>query len=312
MSDTGPEQPSGIALNEATGNDTEVRLTNAFVADNMGFTGGGLGVADLAEIYMSTHYINERTLIRYWSPGACSQIVDNEATLGGGVEILTGSYALIDETVFQQNQANIGTAIFARSESGSTDISVLDLSGYLVTNNEAGGVGDCSDLTAITLTGAQAFITYTTMADNEIESSVIGSGANGLLDINLSIMHQTDGVPTYLAFNPSNLSSANCVMVSTINDFNEISIGLSVDDPLFVNRSLKDFHLSDISPAIDTCFPLGLGSPILFDLDEEVRGWDDPDVSNFPKGPQTFDISYDENIRFIEDLIFLNGFEEGS
>ncbi len=298
----------------ATGSQAFVNLTNALVAENTAFNGGGMSANNSAVINMSTHYsIGILPVLdqRCWSPGSCSQIVANEArALGGGAQFVTGSFGFIDRTVIKQNRANNAAALFVMSENGSSDISVVDLLGSLVVNNGEDGLGGFEDFNAITLTGGQAFIKYTTFADNDVQGAVIGSGANGLLSIDSSIIHQLDDVPTYVAFNPNNQSSIRCLMVSTEDDFSGFAgPNLLVNDPAFVDRVAGDYHLTNNSPAIDVCLTANVGTP-LRDLDDEIRGWDDPAIQNPTNF--TFDLGYDENVRFSADLIFKNGFEEES
>ena len=297
----------------ATGENTTVSLTNAVIADNSAFNGGGFSATDKADILMSSFYTSELTFPpppgdKCWSPGSCSQIIGNEAEgLGGGIEVINGAYAFIDRTVVQQNRANNAAAIYVLSGSTPSDISVFDMTGSLVTNNGAGGTGGFSDFNAITLTGGQAFITYTTLADNDVQGSVIGTGANGLLNIRSSIIHQMDGLPTYQAFNPNQNSGASCLILSSLDDFDPKPFSnIVADNPEFVNRSGGDFHLSDGSPAIDSCLVASAGKTS--DLDGDTRGWDDPAIPN--DRYYTLDIGYDENFRLIADLIFKDGFEQ--
>jgi len=290
----------------AKGLDTQVDLTNALIEDNTARNGGGLAVTDRAEISMTSHYTDERSLVLCWNPGSCSQIIGNEATSsGGGVDISDGGYMELYLTVIEGNRGTNATALRVSSQPGN-DQSYLVLVGSLVTDNgitSNGGVG----ATAILIAGnGRAFIGNNTLADNGVSTQVILAGADAELFIFSTIIHELNGVPVYKGVNSPKLS-ASYLMLSSIDDFVVLnSPSIVVNDPEFVNRAAGDFHLTDGSPAVDASNIVTYN--LLIDLDGDLRRWDDPAVHNFPFDSAYIDIGYDENYRYT-DVIFKDGFE---
>jgi len=93
----------------------------------------------------------------------------------------------------------------------------------------------------------------------------------------------------------------NCLVAHEATSFTGTNV--LVDDPLFVNRSLGDFHLAIGSPAIDLCSGISMLNPS--DMNMEPRPWDDPNQLN---GMGIFDAGADES--YLSDVIFENDFED--
>ncbi|VAW35074.1 hypothetical protein MNBD_GAMMA01-1856, partial [hydrothermal vent metagenome] len=81
--------------------------------------------------------------------------------------------------------------------------------------------------------------------------------------------------------------SAFCVMAHETSSLTGSSN--TVDDPEFVDRLNRDYHLSNTSPAIDYCNILT--TPTNKDIDFQSQGWDNPNLSDFMG---TYDIGADE------------------
>jgi len=100
-------------------------------------------------------------------------------------------------------------------------------------------------------------------------------------------------------------------MVNTNSDvilnsltINGITRSLYIDDPNFIDRNNRDYHLTrGNSSAIDRCGDSNITTP-LRDIDFSVRGIDDVNITNVGV---TYDIGADEVVG--NDIIFKNGFE---
>ncbi len=76
-------------------------------------------------------------------------------------------------------------------------------------------------------------------------------------------------------------------------------MNIVIDDPMFLDPAGNDYHLSELSPAIDFCDNLASGGT---DIDYQFRGVDSLTHTDLFG---TFDLGADEH----DVIIFVDGFE---
>ncbi len=281
----------------ATGTDTAVNLFNVFIDNNSANLGGGVLIADNAELLMNSIYPSEGC----WSPGSCSQISDNTATAtGGAIRVQTGGTADINRVHIQGNRANFGSAFYVINADSSVEGESL-----LITGNGNNGAGAFDDNNVIrTITDGSVRLGFSTIADNNIpDANEIVDNSSGTVRLLSTIVHEPNPVAIYTASSPT-LDTFDCMVVH--EDDSLIASGSTFniieDDPEFIDRGAGDYHIDPVtSPALDSCDTV-VYTPEFNDSDNDERGYDWPGVTN-NLGP--YDVGYDEQ----SDLIFANGFE---
>jgi len=305
-------QPISLLNNQATlsggavyasGAGTTLSINNALIQNNTAdAAGGGIALANEATLTMGSVY----AFGTCWNPGECSLVEGNETdpanglNRAGGLYVSSGSTADVSRTAFRGNRADFGTAIYVHSEDGGVRSS-LDLEGALVAGNGNDGADGFSDANAIRVTRADAKIDFSTIADNNATLASIDARVTGAIEMYSSIVHEP-GLNVYSG--SSTDLTADCLIVNENASIPSASEDV-VDDPEFVDRVGGDFHLdAAISPALDFCDTF-FSAPDFNDMDDDVRGFDDPTATN-NLGP--YDVGYDES--YDNDIIFEHGFDD--
>ncbi len=293
---TGIEGGGGIY---ATGTDTLVFITGGLMFRNStGGNGGAIAITALANL------IVKRLKSACWIKDKCNLFTGNLSGTNNGIGgAIYNDSATVDvsATYFEHNRADFGTAIFTLGNSSSTRIE-----GSVFTTNGDNSTGDYLDRFVIrSFDGASTEIVHSTLADNEADISVFGISAGAVsFKLHSSIVHDASS-QLVLSSNPGGTVSIDCVMA---HETTSISTGtrLLIADPQFIDRGdfFSDYHINSVtSPALDYC-DNSIANIENRDVDYEIFGWDDPNVSNI-FGP--YDIGADET--YENDIVFRNGFE---
>ena len=288
----------------ATGTNTTVNVTNAYITANSAQSGGGITVENEATLTMQSLY----SFGNCWNPGSCNQLKENETATeggtvrrGGGLYATTGADINISNTLIKDNRADFGTAIYVISAVADPVVTNLDMEGSLVVNNGDNGADGWDDIDAIRIIRADAKLDFNTIADNDLggaTSTIIEN--TGDLSLYSSIIHNTDATSVY---DGSGTLDQDCLMVHETASL-PASAQTFLDDPEFIDRVNGNYHLDPTtSPAIDFCDTF-FTSPDFNDSDNEPRGFDDP-LATDNLGP--YDVGFDET--YANDIIFDNGFE---
>jgi len=274
-----------------TDTDSFLIITGGLITNNISSNGGGVFNQNDATLFVT------RLQKECWDSVRCNFFQNNIAKNngnGGGIYNLSFSRILITNSYFEDNQAGLGTAIYAK-DSGAVDDNRIDVS---VFNHNSKASNGLNDRHVISLAAAGMQISHSTFADNNVEEAVIGLDVNSSLRLVTSIVHESAGL---VATEPANGSIvAGCMMV---HDTTNIPLSL-VADPEFVDRNNRDYHLNpNLSPAIDMCSDFAVG--LFRDIDFNERHWDYPGIDNTFGNPMSYsDAGADE----VYDIIFENGF----
>ncbi len=270
----------------ATGMNTDVTIVAGLIAANkvVSNSGGAIALFDSANLTVSRNGSN------CWDAVRCNYFSTNTASQNGGAIYNNNATANISHAYFEGSRASIGVAIHSSNNAiTNVDTSVFD-------HNGLGGDAEFFDGALIFATsGADMEMKYVTIADNDVTVGVfrIENDIGTTLLLNSSIVDDVNsGSVIANSGAGSGFIFANCVMAHETNSLNDSNN--TVDDPEFVNRINRDYHLSNTSPAIDYCSILTTSTNK--DMDFQGRGWDNLNLSN-NLGP--FDIGADEN--FVKD-----------
>lgn len=253
-------------------------------------SGGGIYITNQATL--NVQQVNRPC----WAGLLCNRIDFNRANTGGGVQADASTFVNINHTFFTGNRANNGTAM--RFGTGSSGNPLAHINSSVISQNGTGGDTNFSDNGVIN-SGKDLRITHSTIADNNVNQTVIGQEVSAQIEVINSIIHNS-GVDIYQAETQGQLT-ADCLLVH--EDMSFTGNNITVGNPDFINRIGGNYRLANTSPAIDMC----AATPVtvsLFDIDGQTRGYNDPAVMNVD-GP--FDAGADEV--FYNDLIFADGFE---
>jgi len=277
----------------ATGTDTLVSASNAYIGNNAAVLGGGIRLGEEAVMFMA------RTTQTCWNPKHCNLISFNAAGAAGAIYAENQSGYLITGAVFEDNRAQIATMTFVNSES----IGVLGSS--VISHNGRGGINGFADLALMGVDdGGIMRIAFNTITDNDVQTAVISTGDTQAVQLELVgniIDNPANGIPVANLAN-NTVATSRCMILHELNSLN--GVDLTSEDPLFVDPVTRDYHLQGDSPAIDRCSTQDSGE--LTDMDLEAYGWDDPFAPG--EAPMTADIGADET--YINDVIFEDDFEE--
>lgn len=255
--------------------------------------GGAISVMDGAILDV------RRVTDECWDKVRCNFFSGNTANGNGGAIYNESPNVNISNTYFEDNRANIGTAIYS---TGSNTLIRIDTS---VFNHNGNNGTDYADKYVIRAhLGANIDIIQSTIADNNATTAVLGVSdtSNTELKIYSSIVHDNSTGPFTDSTNLGSLI-ADCVIAHNLTSVGVAGAGIFIGDPQFIDRNNRDYHINPFtSPAIDRCSP----PSTLFlnkDIDFTARGLDNPSIVN-QFGP--YDIGADETIM---DIIFMDGFE---
>ncbi len=259
---------------------------------NVAYGGGAVKVED-GGFFGAYSYNNQGA--GCWSPGRCSQFINNKAYYGGVALVTSGSASLIRSWV-QGNRASSGVVGNIYSE-GELTIN----NSMLVENGNWGNGGGYADRELFWVGDNTATLNLesVTIADNSIQEQLI---ENSEANVNvLSSLIANEGVDVYTASNAL-ISNFECVLSHEKASFNAGDTVL-VADPQFVDADNDDYRIKPTSPAVDFCYEINFGFTADIEFDE--HGLDDPNHANL-HGP--YDVGADEYI-WTDDVIFMDGFE---
>lgn len=278
-----------------TGANTVLNIYTGYVRDNITGSGGGNGGA--VAVVDGAKLVINRFQKECWDQDHCSYFKANFAGNGyGGAIYNDASSVEIKHSVFEENRAEWGTAIYGINANSTTTIK-----GSIFNNNGDNGSGSYGDRQVFRVRdGAEIDVKHSTIADNNTVTSVFGidSTSGGTSELYSSIVH--DSSPVY-APSPGSIAT-DCDIVHETASIPGVTGYTIIDDPEFIDRANRDYHIdNNLSPAVDYC---GGNSIDFKDMDFEDLGWDDPTVNNL-YGP--FDVGADET--YGNDIIFKDGFE---
>lgn len=280
----------------ATGIGTTVLGQNIYVENNFGVLGGGIYLNDFAVASVTR---SEETC---WNEGQCNLFEWNLGFFGGAVAAENGAGVLLSNALVQNNRALGGSGLLLNLSA------IGNMTGNVFTNNGSNGANNITDSSLVLVFDGSSYTSYhDTMADNNLVNSVIETSNNQLaaVDINLtgSIIHDPSS-GLVLGTLPDNANlEFNCLMVHEKGSFNGQGIRVFEDDPEFIDRNNRNFHLNaEISPAVDMCE----SNEFSIDIDGEIRNFDSPYFVGIPN--YFADAGADESLA--GDLIFEDDFEE--
>ena len=283
---SGGERGGGIYM---TGSGTKVSVYAGLFSENTSPNGGAIYVNDSASLTV------ERLSYDCWDNVKCNLFFKNRSFATGGAIQNDQGFINISSAYFEENLGSTGSVLYAFGSNSHNNFE-----GSVFNNNSSTG-NDRFVIRAAVSSNVE--ISHSTFADNFISnSSVFGITVDSELRLFSTIVHEPDGF--VLNDNPGTVVS-DCLMVyeeKTLSGTNSTNIYLN--DPEFVDRENRDYHLDiNSSPAIDVCDD-SMSSTQFKDIDFDVRGIDDEnviDVNGF------FDLGADEAV--VNDIIFKNSFE---
>ncbi len=283
----------------ATGQGTEVTLTNTQINSNTSLhNGGGMVVADFASLDMSQNAAGCT-----YSDTSCSSLSSNYTVGGlasGGAGFLADSADVrIAQTLMRGNRSN-QIAVFDVNDDAN-----LTLEGTLVIDSTDLTQGEAQYLFTVRGEAGQTAnidFAYSTIADNEAANIFL---VNGLINgQSLSIYNSIiwDSGDVMVASGNNNQIQIDCSVVHE-NQSLQGNVGpVLTNDPLFVDAANDDYSLDQNSDAIDLCDQMFYQAEHP-DMRNQARGVDISTVNNF-LGP------YDAGaFEFTGDIIFQNGFD---
>jgi hypothetical protein len=213
-------------------------------------------------------------------PEPCSRLQNNKAAFGGGIKA-DNSGVIVKQTKVTGNEAGRASAIFVYKADVSVHGSIF------AKNRGANAVTEFQS--------ANTEIRYTTFADNSNQvADIFGSAGN--LSVLSGIFHESTG--TVLSTASGISTTLECLLVHD-NSGLPTSGTIRIDDPMFVDRTGDNYHLSAASPAIDYCDNRAGDE---FDINVRPRGIDSSDHSDYLG---LYDLGADE----FDDLVFSDSFE---
>lgn len=271
-----------------TGTDSFLIITGGLIKDNASTNGGGIFTQNDATLYV-TRLENE-----CWDSDRCVFFQNNIARNNGNGGAIYNMFSrvLITNSYFEDNQAGLGTAIYAKN--GIKEDNRIDVNVFNHNSKPANGLNDKH---VISFESSGADITHSTFADNNVDEAVFGLDFASSLRLVASIVHEDSGLVATAPILGSIISG--CVLV---HDTTNISLSIQAD-PEFIDRNNRDYHLNpDVSPAVDMCLDSSIS--VFKDIDFNQRPWDYPNIDN------AFGASYaDAGADEVYDIIFSNGFE---
>jgi predicted outer membrane repeat protein len=287
-----------------SGNNSISTLTQTdFTSNSSAEDGGGLYASDQA-VVQGGHFQNN-TALRYgggWYVGSTTTMTNtvntsNTATWGGGGYADGG--AVLHGVTFTGNTATSGgggglyslgqTVVTASRVAGNSALQGGGLyfwgGGSIVNSLLADNLASTAGADLYINFNGDVTILFSTIASvtlNPRQAILLNSGTLHVTDSIISNYAAGISVTAGSAFETYNLFYGN----STDSQGNVAHLGHSLtgQNPLFVNASAGDYHLSGVSPAIDH----GIDAGIYVDYDGDIR----------PLGPG-FDIGFDERLKAV-------------
>lgn len=279
-----------------------ISILNAFVqAEATKFTrneaGAGGGAIELSQ---GSIFTLERSTTNCLNKLKCNYFDGNKAPSGGAISIAS-SVLIIEGTFFENNRADKGTVLRAFEGSG------VNIEGSVFNRNGNQAANGFDDLSVISVkSDSVTNIKFSTFADNHVLFSTFKQEDQADLNIYSSIIFDSDSGDVFGTVGSNTTLNPNCLIVHEAGSANNINANITEADPMFIDPANGDYHINaELSPAVDYCS--ALPSPQYRDIDNEVRGFDDPTIANNPDTNGTYDIGADET--YSNDIIFKNTFE---
>jgi len=286
---SGGEPGGGIYM---TGIGTQVEIYAGLLLENLSPKGAGVYVNDFASLTVA------RLSQACWDPVKCNLFTKNR-TLGVGGGNGTGgaihnqqAFVTISNTYFEENQSKTGSVLFAVGNNSHNKI-------HSSVFNHNSNQGNSDEYVIGAIDSASVEIIHSTLADNFItDTSVFGIDSSSELILRSSVVHDQDG--DVMNANPGT-HIIDCLMAHESTSFSGTNV--FVNDPGFVDRNNRDYHLTPDSVAIDLCAE-NLSTYDDNDIDFAPRGIDNLTTVNI-NGP--YDLGADEAED--NDIIFKHSFE---
>ncbi len=183
----------------------------------------------------------------------------NGARSGGGIYLQSPASARLERNTVVSNTAGQGSGGGIYAAEGS-----LIIAGNLVANNTAATSGG-----GLYCAGGSANIVNNTLAQNAGAAALVlpasGAVANNIVALNSSGVSGNAGTTAVLR--------SNCVYNPGGVNYTDMAVPGTGDiqlNPIFVNPSVRDYHLAPGSPCIDTAWPQAPDIPAS-DLDGQAR-----------------------------------------
>lgn len=273
---------------------TTVNATSTRFSDN---TSNGSGGA--ISLHNGASFTLKQTSLDCIDSSRCNFFDDNQSTILGGAIANIGGDVEISSTYFEDNRSNFGTAIYSSGASSSTRIE-----GSVFNHNGDNGLAGMTDTYVVrAISDAHIDVLYSTFADNNADTATFGATLNSSMTIESTIIHDASSGNVFDIV-PGSVVDHDCLLVHEVISVPIIQGASTIaGNPRFIDPAKRDYHLSDDSPAIDSC---GITTTInMFDtdIDFQIRGIAFPGHQNLNR---FFDIGADE--AYLE-VIFTDSFE---
>lgn len=282
-------------------NSSTIEITDGYINNNSSSTGrgGGIYLSGSITLLPEVSLQMQSSTTQCWQNGKCSVLANNHAINGGAIHVEKGATATISNTHMYENRADFGTAVYVwdNGESGS----IVNLEGNYMYDNGNNGVSPFDDKFVVRVNGDVAVTAlHNTIADNDVNDTRAVIGLVNGVDITIKNTIINNGLETVLEDTGSNNTDFYCLIANE-----NTSISAYTWDPGFIDSAANNYHLAGNSQAIDVCIDVMANT---LDTDNDARGWDDPDVTNYLSDPTyIFDIGADES--YTNDIIYKNDFE---
>ena len=278
----------------AEGPAVNVELTNTAILLNTASQGAGVYANNGANVTLG------RTTQKCWSEIGCNYLGLNGATQNGGAIYVSGS-AQFKATHAQitRNRASAGLAAYVKDVN-----SVLTIESSFISKNGDSGNAPYSDDNVIQVESAGiAILAHNTIVDNNSVNQVLRNDGS-ILTLRGSYLYNPNGGPFVSTVN-NGAEFFNCLLADDTNNMMTSDVGLMSSTDYantFINPGSGDYHTLITASGLDYC-PQQI-TTIDTDIDNELRGYDDPNVVN---SNGRFDVGAHEN--YASDIIFANDFE---
>lgn len=276
---------------------SEVNVEDShFIRNESGMSGGAINFGD------GSVFTLKSTGNDCFGSTRCNLFEGNTSELGGAIYLARG-HIDISSVHLKNNRADFGTAIYSIGESSST------VEGSVFTQNGNSSAGGYNDINVIkTFSDSTTTIIYSTFADNKALFATFGLEGTANMSVYSSIIYDPSSSDVFDFISSGQdqpTHDANCLIVHETDSFDSDNAEITITDPMFVDASNGDYHISATSPAIDYCTDIIAVSQYA-DIDGEDRGFDDPITpNNVTNG--FYDIGADETYK--NDVIFNTGFD---
>ncbi|WP_395377315.1 hypothetical protein [Marinicella sp. W31] len=278
----------------AEGIEAEVKLTNTAILLNTANNGAGIYANNGANVTFN------RSTQKCWSENGCNYLGLNGAAQAGGAVYVSGGAKLnASYTQITRNRASVGIAAFVKDQN-----SQLTIESSFISQNGDSGNGIYTDDNVIQVESLGiAVLVHNTIVDNNSINQVLRNDGS-ILALRGSYLYNPNGGAFVSTVNNGG-SFFSCLLVDDANNtaVPEVNLMSSSDyTNTFVNPALGDYHTLATASGLDYCAQQI--TTIDRDIDNELRGYDDPNIIN---NNGSFDVGAHENLG--SDIIFNNGFE---